>query len=300
MSKHLVAIDFDGTMFRTFEDSPNGMNVNLASRYAVRDVFGETGLRRYQEVGELQGREPGEIVSLVLEGMSQTSSHAVATEQYVESKLSYLAKEISTSWPRPTPGVGEFFKSASRGEIPVDLAVVSSGHDEPIKKILEVNEMNAAIIVTSDLLRAREVHGKFKPHPYQLAEAHRQWRRVNLDGQLMSGGVPGQFIGRWQLKPNMLYVGDDPVKDGKMAEISRIPFVFMPFTKDDFTPQLSTGQIYLSDFHALRKILLKQAKNLEGGASFVEVLFGKGDWEIFSRVPEGERPWARMMRERSI
>ncbi len=298
MNRHLAAFDFDGFIARTFDDSPNGMNVNVASRKAVLDVFGEKGLMAYESIGGLQGREPGELVKAIQKVLGNDGSEDLAS-QFVDAKLSYLVPEISPEWPKLNPGMAEFNQSVKNKEIPIDLAVVSSGHDAFISRVLEINGINA-ILVTSDILRKREVEGKFKPNPYQLAEAHRQWQRGKLDGQLFSFGIPNQFVGRQQNKQNILYGGDDPGKDGAMAEASRVVFVFMPFTHDGFSPKAEKGQLYLSDFHALRKILIRQTKELEDGASFVEAFFGKGDWEIFHQVPEEERPWARMMRERSV
>lgn len=300
MNKHLLALDFDNTVALSFKDSPNGMNVNVASRNAVRDVFGDEGSSVYENIGGLQGREPGELVGLILDGTGQGGfSLEVATEQYVVSKLSYLDEEIGPDWPRLTPGAKEFFQSVAYGDIPVDIAIVSSGHDSFISRVFEVNGIAPQILVTSDILRRRGVEGKHKPHPYQLAEAHRQWMRRRLNGELMSLGISNGFKERGQLKANMAYVGDDPIKDGQMAEQSRIPFIFVPFVNKTFIPDKDKGQIRVSDFFEIKRNLLRNVGELRRGVSFAEILFGRKDTELFPPVLEEQRPWARMMRERA-
>src|SRR3989338_165998 len=112
---YFIVMDFDGTLAATFKDSRNGMNVTKASRQAVLDVFGNEGLRRYQEIGELNSREPGELTQLLLEGMGKEARSLSAedlTEHYVEAKLGYLTSEITTEWPQLYPGAREFFKAS--------------------------------------------------------------------------------------------------------------------------------------------------------------------------------------------
>lgn len=295
MNKHLLALDFDGSMARTFDDSPNGMNVNIASRKAILDVFGEKGLNVYDNIGGLKGREPGELVRLVQDSLAETGSRRDLTSQFIDAKLSYLVPEISDEWPRLTSGMAELNDSVKRGEIPVDLAVVSSGHDAFISRILEIHGINA-ILVTSDILRERGVEERHKPDPYQLEEAQRQWLAKRLDGELLA---LGGYVERDFYKANIAYAGDDPIKDGEMAERARVAFIYMPFTKDGFSPQLSKGQIYLSDFHALRRILLREGRRLSEGGSFTEVFFGRKDIELFPPVPEG-KPWMKLVRERGL
>lgn len=300
MNKHLLALDFDGLLARTFDDSPSGLNVNKASEKAVQDIFGDEGSSAYKEIGGLQGREPGELVALLQKGSGRDGvSLGVATEKFIQRKLFYLTPEISPEWPRLNAGVVELFQDVSKGTLSVDIAIVSSGHDSFISRVFEVNRIAPKFLITSDILRRRGVEGKYKPHPYQLAEAHRQWIKARPNGELTSLGING-FTERGGLKGNIAYAGDDPVKDGQMAEAARIPFIFMPLTRDGFSPQLSKGQLYLSDFFALRRILLRGSRYLREGASFSEVLFGKRDAEIFPPVPEDERPWARMVRERTV
>ena len=61
-NRYLFVSDFDGTVANTFAESPNGVNVYEAYRYAIKELFGGVGLKVYEESGGLQNRAPEEIV----------------------------------------------------------------------------------------------------------------------------------------------------------------------------------------------------------------------------------------------
>jgi len=213
---YFVAMDFDGTIAATFEPSPRGMNVNSASANAIATIFGEIGIEMYDKLGGLKNREPGELIKLLQNaiGMHDQSANTL-TELYVQQKLSYLTPEISTIWPRIYPGAKEFFQLAHRGELPIDIAIISSGHDSFIQSVFEINGIPLPnILVTSDILRSRKMldRERYKPHPYQLAEAHKQWQRGRENVET--------YIGKTHGKTNMAYMGDDPIKDGGACRTS--------------------------------------------------------------------------------
>ena len=306
MNRHLVLLDFDGTIANTFKDSPSGMNVGVASRQAISEVFGRNGALAYDESGGLRNREPGELVSDISRMVRGNGlDNAANTDWFVQAKLSRIIPDISPEWPELYPGVRDFLQTATNDGYWVDVGILSSGHNEFIERSLEVNGIDASsmIMVTSDLLRQREMplRPRHKPHSYQFAEAHRQWLKrrgvlpLSVDAE---GGA--SFTGRSYDKSNILYVGDDPVKDGGLAQESRVPFVFVPFTKPGFTPDASRGQMQVADFGDLGDIIgYQNGDRLAKGASFAQVLFGKNDQELFPPLADGE-VYRRILRERSF
>ncbi len=294
MNKHLVILDFDGTMAKTMEPSPHGMNVPTACKFAITDLFGQEGYVYYNEIlGGLRNREPGELIRAMLRGLRISEQlQSEATEEFVEGKLSYLLPEINKDWPRLYPGVKDFFKKATTGEIPVDIGIVSSGHDRFIKRFLEMNDIPSPdILVTSDILRKGHMpeRDRHKPNPYQLAVAHRLWQLAQRD---VCGGVTSSLE-----KDRMVYVGDDPVKDGELAQRSRIPFVYVPFTKDGYAPRAELGQIQARSFNELSEVFARNADKLRNGAGMSEVFFGKSYAEVFPPLQEGQRLYDRLLVE---
>lgn len=292
MNKHLVILDFDGTIARTSESSPHNIDVKTASRRAVEQVFGDEGVRFYEEeLGGLQNREPGELVRSIIDGLGWRGNGFTAkgaTEYFVAAKLGELLSEISPEWPQLYPGVREFFRAVEGGAIPVDLAIVSSGHDEFIKRSFKAQDLKCPeILVTSDVIRNREMphRARYKPNPYQLAIAHKLW----IDGRndLDDYGKKG-----------MVYIGDDPEKDGGVAQRSRIPFIFVPFTTDNFAPQKHLGQVAVRDFSDITRTFRENAAAMRGGKSMAEVLTGRRYEELFNPAVEGQL-YARMLSEQN-
>lgn len=296
---YFIATDFDGTLAATFEDSPSGMNVTKASDRAVTEIFGVAGVNKYRELGGMQNREPGELVRLILEGTGGDEQDCKNfTRDYIEAKLSHLLPEINPKWPQLYPGVEEFFRTVEEGVLPIEIGIVSSGHDEFIKRVFEVHNLTCPdILVTSDILRSRTMprRERYKPHTYQLAEAHRQWNGQVYDESFDPSSYGDSYIGRSHGKDHMAYAGDDPIKDGGLAREARVPFLFVPFTKPYFSPDNGDGQLLVPDFTFLTEILAMQLADLKEGKSFSEIFLGRGDSEVFPPVLEGARPYARML-----
>jgi len=286
--KHLVALDFDGTIAATFEPSPSGVDVNVASRAAIEKLFGKTGLNHYDEIGGLQGREPGELIGIIQSILGDSSSHRELTQAYIDAKLEVIDPEISEDWPALLPGVKEFFQEVEKGRIPVDIAVVSSGHNglTPPENL-----------VTSDVLRLRpqpsaeRPRSRYKPNPYQLAVAHKNWEHES--------GILSMKWERSRGKARMLYIGDDPSKDSSFAENARIPFGFVPFTTDGYVPDPSKGQFVLKDFFALINLLGENEMKLVSGQSFAHIVFKRSDYELFPSLGSEARthPWLEVRGE---
>ncbi len=297
-SKLLLVADFDGTIAKTFSDSPNGMNVRVAYDMAVKKVFGVPGFEYYHNnLGGLGNREPGELVALLNSGLNGNSGdNKLLTQSLIDEKLACLLSEITPEWPLLYPGVAEFYKTSSEGGIPVTTAVVSSGHDAFVKKVFEVNNIPPPdILVTSDLLLERPEldRPRYKPYTYQLAEAHRLWRRDLQDKVITEAELTDRVAFD---KSRMAYVGDDPNKDGSLAANARIPFLYVPFTHPGFSPNPEKGQMMIPDFHELVALLTNNYK-VVNGESFSSILFGRRDAEIFPPLWEGDRPVIKSLRE---
>ncbi len=287
-NNHLVLFDFDKTLADTSKNDTGGIDVEEATGLAVEELFGGEGYEYFvSKLGGLQNREPGELVGLLLQELRFTEVDLKsATELFVQGKLSYLLESITPDWPQLYPGVKDFFQDVSSGGIPVDVGIVSSGHDEFINKVFKVNDLDVPeILVTSDILRERYnpyALPRHKPNPYQIAVAHRLWLNGKSEDELHKEG--------------MVYVGDDPIKDGCLAERSRIPFIYVPFSGKVFNPDKDKGQIAVSNFGEIGELLKQNKAMLESGVSMTEILVGKPYYEVFGRGQEGNIH-NRMLRE---
>lgn len=234
--------DFDGTGGNTFSKSPKGLDVHEAYNLAVRNVLGKEALDIYIGTGGLQNRTPVQVVRQLLGDNTKSQSYIACvekakryyeehyamlenlvpkdkggiidfekdvegsiTELLVRSKLSYLMNEVGGQlpnkgvWPELFPGFGEFITIYPCG-------IISSGHELFVRKTFEVHNLECpSVIISDDTLRGLS-HLSFeqrsKPHPKLMELA------------LAEAGVTKARA----------YIGDDPVKDGQLAENSGIPF----------------------------------------------------------------------------
>jgi hypothetical protein len=141
-------IDFDGTMGRTFDPSPDGVGVEENYEDTLKQIFGETILATYLSEGGLQNRAPAEVIhdlyQLHPEVLEMAASHAsqnhdelssvmpltaplldvwdtdplkAATETYIRQDLINsldhigLLNEDGLPWPRPCNGFDSFWKT---------------------------------------------------------------------------------------------------------------------------------------------------------------------------------------------
>lgn len=165
----------------------------------------------------------------------------IITQMVVARKLQYLFDEIGRKdaegrmWPQPCEGTIDFLKtmeSLRRQGMPIDTAIISSGHEAFIRKTLEVWGIEPPqVLVTDDDIRPRqfpeEDQRRFKPGQLPLAIAHREWlRQQNI---LRDQGV--DFMTEAiDSKKRMVYVGDSIEKDGLMAYRGKIQGYLYPFT----------------------------------------------------------------------
>lgn len=303
MIKACLVFDFDGTIADTTTPSPSGIDVPTASDLAVKEVLGKDAFDLYQQkLGGLQNRAPIELVRLILEqakieGVSvpQFTTDKEACAAYVTDKISRF--NISKEWPMIIPGGKEFFQAVHDGMLPIETPIVSSGHDDFIKMVFEVNDIPLPkILVTSDTVQhvTQPTRELYKPHPYQLALAHHLW----LGQRDFISSDYNEFTGWQQMKQRMGYVGDDINKDGGLSFKSRIPFVRITFTNPPGEIDPDRGQCQVEDFYELGDILYKRRDILENGGSMSEVLLGRPDYEVFPPLRENERPYQQWLEER--
>ncbi len=206
-------LDFDGTVVRTFEPSPQGIGVHQAYQHAVTNLLGRDACAHYLAEGGLRNRAPREVVQRLLEvGYGNGCDLGEATEHLVEHKVTCLLTkafgqplEDGTPWPRLTQGFAVFWQKI-KPHSDVFTAILSSGHEECIVKTFCMhNLMPPDLIVTDDEFRRLE-KPICKPDP-------ELWQYM-----LRKADVAFQ---------SATYFGDDPIKDGGLARNVGVPFLHL-------------------------------------------------------------------------
>lgn len=147
---HLLSFDFDGSIARTFQPSPNGVGVHEAYALAIHDIFGSEGMQIYDNLNGLKNRAPTELTHLLLDNGSDelvqnatrffteqshnlngfvppdkgvpliwnsSDPYTVISELLVRQKLSYLLDQVGAEsadgymWPQPCRGFIPFWES---------------------------------------------------------------------------------------------------------------------------------------------------------------------------------------------
>ncbi|MCL5438826.1 MAG: hypothetical protein M1268_02455 [Patescibacteria group bacterium] len=159
----------------------------------------------------------------------------IMTRMLVAQKLKYLVSEIGNkngdAWPQPCEGVLYFFerfKALKKEGMPIDFAVISSGHDLFIKKTFDLWGLpHPDVMVTEDDIRIRiypkEIERRFKPGMLPLALTHYKWLR-------QQGLAPenDNFITNAQeTRQRMIYIGDDIGKDLTMGFHGKIDHTYL-------------------------------------------------------------------------
>lgn len=228
----LLAKDFDGTVAQTFEKSPSGVGVHEAHELTVEDMFGIKALDYYRDGGGLRNRAPVEVVQdLAPDAKGDELDQLVS--QFIGTKLGVLIGEIGTLfpngniWPRPTNGyleLRERIELARAAGRPIDDLIISSGHEPFIRKTYQAWSVGEPThIVAEETMRelalTLPVEQLVKPSRVLMEVAHGMWR----------GGYGLQPTPESALdeRNRIVYVGDDPIKDGKLAENSGVDFVLL-------------------------------------------------------------------------
>lgn len=225
-----IVVDFDGTVADTFQPSPNSIGVGEAYARAIEEIFGAEGVRAYNVLNGLQNRAPGELMRLLLRqnpklektvaaffNAHDSKDHekviAAATEIIVSVKMKILTREVDMSWPLPCAGfqrLCETLLSLRQEGVSVCLAILSSGHTPFIRRVFETwgrqwEVCCPNVIISDDELRKLPIppDQKVKPHPFLFDMMEAQ---LGFD------------------REGMVYCGDDPNKDGRLAMASGVPF----------------------------------------------------------------------------
>ena len=256
----VIAIDFDGTAFDTSADSPSGLNVPVAYEQAIKTLYGTDVLGWYRQSGGLMNRSPGEVIDAICShftaemletGFSEQpksynvahraidfsrqygedGARRLATEQLVLEKLQTLLPEIGKQfpdgafWPQPMPGFLEFWKRVS-GDSNICTMILSSGHERFISCVFELYRLKQPdTMVTDDHVRnLAEPFSKPDPRFFEMGmTALRERYPISAEAEA-------------------LYFGDDPKKDGNLAQNVGIPFCHFDRTG------LSTERFSFSDW----------------------------------------------------
>ena len=88
-----IVFDFDETIAQTFAPSPSGTNVNTATKRAIGQIFGTTGIEIFDSLGGLQNRAPIEIIGALIykrPKLIHNMSEPVLSNQSNQDQLSPL------------------------------------------------------------------------------------------------------------------------------------------------------------------------------------------------------------------
>jgi hypothetical protein len=231
----LAAHDFDGTIAITSEPSPNGMTVELAYDLAVQQIFDYNALGPYRAAGGMKNRAPTEIVTDIYKERGLTKSleaiHAT-TEDLVAVKLDYLNAEVGqrltdgTLWPRLTAGFVPYWDAIQQNGS-ITSGVLSSGHENIIRRILDVNNLLPPdIFATDDDMRPvtpflpRDLLEK--PSPFLMQVLHSRWLH-HIEATEPKDTYHSSLYA--VAASNTLYIGDDVKKDGELAANSGVDFI---------------------------------------------------------------------------
>ncbi len=246
-STSLFVFDFDETLAATNLLSPNKLNVVKAYELALDKIFGVAGL--LETVGGLQNRAPSELMShlfvrnrnlplveiaeeyyvrhrerlsgLIPAGkgvdmdaaLARGNGNGFCTELLVREKLALLLAEQGKGpngiWPASCDGAKAFLKAISDKP----WGIISSGHDTFIAAAFRLWRLSKpALSVTDDDLRGLDQSSSIrsKPDPYLF------------DVLLRQAASRGILIPRNRI----LYIGDDPDKDGGLAQNAGVNFLW--------------------------------------------------------------------------
>jgi hypothetical protein len=223
----LFATDFDGTYALTQEPGPNGMNVARAYDLAVEQLFGFDGLQKYTASGGLRNRAPSEVINQLAPDLDNDQLQQ-KTEDLIDTKLFHLLSQVGQRlpegdiWPRLAPGFSSIWQNICVATN-INTAVISSGHTEFIRRFHEVHELSEPdIMVTDDDMRPLSAQLPpqecVKPSKLLLNIAFTTWINEQGLGLMDIQEIVEAYNG-------VIYVGDDPNKDGRLAENFGAPFV---------------------------------------------------------------------------
>lgn len=228
----LLAKDFDGTVAQTFEKSPNGIGVTETYLLAVESMFGVKAIDQYLEAGGLRNRAPVEVVQELAPDATGDELNQLVN-QFNGAKLGVLLEEVGslfpdgTVWSRPTAGyldLRERVEEARSAGLLIDDLVLSSGHESFIRKTYKAWSVGQPThVVDEEAIRRQAlslpIRQLVKPSPVLMDVVHNTWRQ-GYGLLAVSDHSPSE-------RDRIIYIGDDPAKDGELAKSSGIDFVLL-------------------------------------------------------------------------
>lgn len=184
-SLYLLLSDFDGTMARTFDPSPNRIGVHEAYENALCQVFGRGVLPAFERIGKLRNRDHASLIAALLDfdpSLCDGRSAEELCDELVSYKLKILLKEIGSEWPRACEGFREFCAALSPliHERTLELGIISSGHQRFIQATFEMWGIECpSIMVTSETVNSYShlpLKDRVKPAPFPFWLAIQRWR----------------------------------------------------------------------------------------------------------------------------
>lgn len=307
-SEYLICTDFDKTLADTMKPSPNNMGVLQAYEFAIRSVLGNEGLKTYSLIGGLQNRAPIELVNALLKNSNNKEKlirnaaiffrkqlpslkkftpegkttpiiwdsaniETTISEMIVLSKLSCFMDEIGTKlknggiWPEPCAGVLDFIKAIDyinrKGKVKIRLAILSSGHTPFIQKTFKVWKQECpSILIADDDVRMLpiEQERKVKPSKFLFDLVFLDWLQT-----LEWKGEASKH------RENVMYIGDDMDKDGKLADNAGVLFGW--FNPDNKKNGNLNGGFSFRDWYRIANFLRQEdvLKSLEKGEPLAKI-----------------------------
>ncbi len=233
-------------------------------------------------------REGADLGNVIPEGKGNPlvwdTSHpdGVIGEMLVRHKLvKYLLPQIGISkdgqvWPKPCEGFSDFYRylqemNLNRG-VRLETAIISSGHDIFIAKTFQTWGLPMPdYLITNDDIRGRkyplEMPRRVKPGLLPLALVYKEW----LSKQKSDGF--GFFERTNRAKGKMMYFGDDPEKDGFMAQNAKIPFGLFQKEFQFMTTSPDNRLLTFGDWRIIADVLQKNIQILQEGKPLSEIMF---------------------------
>lgn len=229
---YLLACDYDGTQFLTSEPTPSGVSVETAYTLAIGEHLGRAALNAFVDQGGHKHRTVTEIIRSLIPDLDRNRLERFAS-RITDSKLEILGSCIGehlpdgTPWPRPTDGFVELWERVDEAKNAGNLvgtAVISAGHTSFEQKTFDMLGLTPPdVYLTDDVIQALALNmplkDQVKPSPLMLELAQQLFlykikianRGLNLSSDTLK----------------TIYVGDDPIKDGGLAEQANVEFVLM-------------------------------------------------------------------------
>ena len=204
-------------------------------------------------------------------------------ELFVRQKLSYLMDQIGTElpdgrkWPPLCKGFTEFWNALNKLKkdgVGINTAIISSGHDLFIKKVFDLYGLTLPdILVTEDDIRGKhypkEMGRRVKPGSFPLALAHLKWLRLNNPkAEYFTSDQPG-ILSAKESRSRMIYFGDDPIKDGQLANRAQVLFGWFNPNNKEGNPPFS---MQFTDWEQPAKLFQQNKTQLIEGKPFNDIL----------------------------